>query len=144
MGRETISRCACKWRIGISIHSLRGEGDKTPFLYHRSYCHFNPLPPWGGRPLSRFWALFAVVYFNPLPPWGGRHPSGKIHKASKSISIHSLRGEGDRVFGWSVTVEYGISIHSLRGEGDRKICCTKMDTHDFNPLPPWGGRRQYC
>ena len=35
-----------------------------------------------------------------------------------------------------------ISIHSLRGEGDyQHRRCRQSDCYNFNPLPPWGGRR---
>ena len=36
-----------------------------------------------------------------------------------SISIHSLRVEGDGLYFYNYSVENGISIHSLRVEGDR-------------------------
>ena len=78
--------------------------------------HFNPLPPYGGRPKT---ASFCRTKsdFNPLPPYGGRHTiiirkrlsilfqstpsvwrethSDRIHDGRNSISIHSLRMEGD-------------------------------------------------
>ena len=34
-----------------------------------------------------------------------------------------------------------ISIHALRGEGDTATTGTRIDKEDFNPRPPWGGRR---
>ena len=34
----------------ISIHALRGEGDEAAALYILQSNHFNPRPPWGGRP----------------------------------------------------------------------------------------------
>ena len=46
----------CKDRLGrqqgqnISIHALRGEGDLTLAARTSSCRHFNPRPPWGGRP----------------------------------------------------------------------------------------------
>ena len=33
--------------------------------------HFNPRPPWGGRPRARKQKSI-FIYFNPRPPWGGR------------------------------------------------------------------------
>ena len=56
------------------------------------------------------------------------------------ISIHALRGEGDK---YSVRFErcIRISIHALRGEGDDKYIVTDGPLDfDFNPRPPWGGR----
>ena len=79
---------------GISIHSLRMEGD------YDSAC------PFPGR-----------RHFNPLPPYGGRPPIFRSRFRIDDISIHSLRMEGDgnsQTFGeW-----LEISIHSLRMEGD--------------------------
>ena len=34
----------------ISIHALRGEGDGAPVRLGFCVSHFNPRPPWGGRP----------------------------------------------------------------------------------------------
>ena len=124
----------------ISIHALRGEGDNN------------------ARRISQ-----EFFYFNPRPPWGGRRRRAYKRKSCQNISIHALRGEGD------VSESYvdgypKISIHALRGEGDYAlrrsilsdqsfqstpsvgratrtgwqnwyVCC------DFNPRPPWGGRR---
>ena len=58
-----------------------------------------------------------------------------------NISIHALRGEGDSLAASAVHLSR-ISIHALRGEGDYLIggnICIKLQ--DFNPRPPWGGRR---
>ena len=82
---------------GISIHSLRMEGD-LPFLSF----------------LSNF------VYFNPLPPHGGRPEKSARKSAGKVISIHSLRMEGDRTAS-PHRIYNSISIHSLRMEGDQPI-----------------------
>ena len=35
-----------------------------------------------------------------------------------------------------------ISIHALRGEGDAKSASTSAKCSNFNPRPPWGGRRE--
>ena len=56
------------------------------------------------------------------------------------ISIHSLRGEGDKDYKFGAQAR-SISIHSLRGEGDFMASPIDIDDEiDFNPLPPWGGR----
>ena len=83
---------------GISIHSLRMEGDVCPELSHPGQTHyFNPLPPHGGRP-NVHKIYFNVRYFNPLPPHGGRQSWGDGYDAASDISIHSLRMEGDPMF----------------------------------------------
>ncbi len=57
------------------------------------------------------------------------------------ISIHALRGEGD-VLAPQSSSEYSlISIHALRGEGDMRSNHPSRGSRDFNPRPPWGGRR---
>ena len=56
------------------------------------------------------------------------------------ISIHALRGEGDDG-AFKPYKAHPISIHALRGEGDGKNFCFLHRGHDFNPRPPWGGRR---
>ena len=56
-------------------------------------------------------------HFNPLPPHGGRLVKPVKCEIIFTISIHSLRMEGDRVDPqnrWHPV----ISIHSLRMEGD--------------------------
>ena len=80
------------------------------------------------------------------------------------ISIHALRGEGDNPKLSNAFEKYVISIHALRGEGDDVIAETLVSLglfqstpsvgratksgimiyniiKDFNPRPPWGGRR---
>ena len=55
-----------------------------------------------------------------------------------TISIHTLRVEGDRFVGAYCPLKI-ISIHTLRVEGDR--LCSTLDTviAYFNPHPPSGG-----
>ena len=57
-------------------------------------------------------------HFNPRPPWGGRPSATRRENREAEISIHALRGEGD---GNSDKLKCPtfISIHALRGEGDR-------------------------
>ena len=126
----------------ISIHSLRVEGDtieNNPFL--DGFANFNPLPPCGGR-LLQLLIQCQQLDFNPLPPCGGRlyqemgthrgrghfNPlppcGGRPEKEQKlctrfTISIHSLRVEGDEPRRCD-TGGALISIHSLRVEGDAK------------------------
>ena len=80
------------------------------------------------------------AYFNPRPPCGGRHQFHRVDECGKLISIHALRGEGDYRKHW-VAVYMQISIHALRGEGDDKLLQRRSVSLNFNPRPPWGGRR---
>ena len=47
--RETGKEISQKDPQFISIHSLRMEGDIISHISERVNCHFNPLPPHGGR-----------------------------------------------------------------------------------------------
>ena len=127
----------------ISIHALRGEGDGGRPYFCRNAAHFYPRPPWGGRLFRelhggvsmKFLSTPSVGratrwpqtsgrmprYFYPRPPWGGRPAKMLGILWDCYISIHALRGEGDR-----------FSVHSF---------CVR---NDFYPRPPWGGRRQKC
>ena len=80
-------------------------------------------------------------HFNPRPPWGGRPVRFTNFARIANISIHALRGEGDHTQDFLLSCPqalfqstpsvgratnnkdvqaqtYGISIHALRGEGD--------------------------
>ena len=61
-------------------------------------------------------------------------------KSNQSISIHSLRMEGDGRF-CRTKLHLFISIHSLRMEGDTLNLNRFPEKYHFNPLPPHGGRR---
>ena len=80
---------------GISIHSLRKEGDDCYKKFERLVIDFNPLPPQGGRPDTQFCNERYGINFNPLPPQGGRLTRLCTLLSTSSISIHSLRKEGD-------------------------------------------------
>ena len=57
-----------------------------------------------------------------------------------AISIHALREEGDNFKKLKEAIRH-ISIHALREEGDIKAHNADIDTEDFYPRPPRGGRR---
>ena len=109
--------------LTISIHSLRMEGDSSFLLIDFMVHHFNPLPPYGGRLLRSRLSIDCVINFNPLPPYGGRLCDNIRRDFGISISIHSLRMEGDLRHRPTPLV-YLISIHSLRMEGDLCLAAT--------------------
>ncbi len=142
---------------GISIHSLRMEGDCRIGRSISAGQYFNPLPPHGGR-LTLFDRLDSGnCNFNPLPPHGGRHCFTGIVRCKYGISIHSLRMEGDcrnhqwnccaRKFqstpsAWRETLLFlgggtgrVISIHSLRMEGDRTTHRRRSPDWTFQSTP---------
>ena len=115
--RETFCSIMAFRTFFISIHSLRMEGDREFLLSYSQYCHFNPLPPHGGRQEIVCKSCVCAIYFNPLPPHGGRLCVNPSPVQEVTISIHSLRMEGDALC-CSGLPFCGISIHSLRMEGD--------------------------
>ena len=123
----------------ISIHSLRVEGDLTTPDRWREWTYFNPLPPCGGRP-NRPTLFCANRHFNPLPPCGGRRRCACALVDLKSISIHSLRVEGD----WTRSARSPTisNFNPLPPCGGRRRCAiSSAPRPHFNPLPPCGGRR---
>ena len=185
--RETDCQTCGVVNAHISIHSLRVEGD-VPYNPRRRLeaPNFNPLPPCGGRQTDAARGGSGLRYFNPLPPCGGRRQDQAwreweelfqstpsvwretvirvANAETTTISIHSLRVEGDRTVSGTKTRKNAISIHSLRVEGDlhffrcADICMEFQSTPsvwretspgvlrtvsgtNFNPLPPCGGRQ---
>ena len=127
----------------ISIHALRGEGDQNGKVLHFLPAKFQSTPSVGratsiytsGTQADKLFQSTPSVGratqrkpanrnngkdFNPRPPWGGRLKSVNGEKALLKISIHALRGEGDRYCRFVVENNV-ISIHALRGEGDFEI-----------------------
>ena len=112
------------------ISSLNTNGDT-----------FQSTPSVGRATIRPHHLSFCLFYFNPRPPWGGRRRKRGRSPRPLRISIHALRGEGDRAH---FILEYQrrhISIHALRGEtstlSSEEIYKLVMY---FNPRPPWGGR----
>ena len=126
----------------ISIHALRGEGDVTYGTVAVYQRHFNPRPPWGGRPKLGYLAalqshfnprppwggrLFADndVFgsdndFNPRPPWGGRPDREDSYTNQKKFQSTPSVGRATIVQGYRFP-NIIISIHALRGEGDEIV-----------------------
>ena len=132
---------------GISIHSLRMEGDTVGISLTQKLCNFNPLPPHGGRQLhylsprvrisfqstpsawreTTFFSLhtYCNFHFNPLPPHGGRQlHSGTLFPLVAFQSTPSAWRETDLFNSCLCCIH--ISIHSLRMEGDTPIYKYKL------------------
>ena len=84
-----------------------------PFLHRQ----FQSTPSAWRETLQRQKPRESRKNFNPLPPHGGRRHMSRTSSFCRSISIHSLRMEGDPAGRSDVRI-YRISIHSLRMEGD--------------------------
>ena len=145
----------------ISIHSLRMEGDNRRQQPQAKASHFNPLPPHGGRPAGSGGITMTITFQSTPSAW---RETGQDHgtRLCRSISIHSLRMEGDYIDlgylcggvyfnplpphgGRHIDLVDGdpaiiISIHSLRMEGDLPCQNLLSAWGHFNPLPPHGGR----
>ena len=162
VGRATTLKSGCQaLHFEISIHALRGEGDRQAIPGIGVLLNFNPRPPWGGRQKERLKAAELLGFqstpsvgratpkspiwigarlFQSTPSVGRATEHGGVMQHKEFISIHALRGEGDRtsvsfdgVAGlFQSTPSVGratgrnggavpwpvISIHALRGEGD--------------------------
>ena len=79
----------------ISIHALREEGDAPVPSRGRGVTVFlsTPSARRATTPPFLFWRTFR--HFYPRPPRGGRRRPPSNLKRSKDISIHALREEGD-------------------------------------------------
>ena len=162
--RETKSGTVKYRTYGISIHSLRMEGDSTckqaaascrafqstPSAWRETTAvdfqlptnsYFNPLPPHGGRPGTEWCRQSIGCHFNPLPPHGGR----RLYHGTCCSSLrhfNPLPPHGGRLHQrCGLHRICRISIHSLRMEGDRRTLSDWSRQGHFNPLPPHGGRR---
>jgi len=78
----------------ISIHSLRTEGDGFTGFFHKLFINFNPLPPHGGRREILFFKFMPII-FQSTPSARRETTYAAKKRASRIISIHSLRTEGD-------------------------------------------------
>ena len=107
----------------------------------QDFYHFNPLPPHGGRRTVRLIYRY-LQNFNPLPPHGGRLRYSLMGSIVHSISIHSLRMEGDHIV---QCLPYAcFYFNPLPPHGGRLWKgCPCLLLSDFNPLPPHGGRLQH-
>ena len=105
-------------REGISIHSLRMEGDPLKALLNDS-----PIFPFQSTPSA--WRETAHQF---------------AQKKSKSISIHSLRMEGDQ--SWFASCSKTRYFNPLPPHGGRRAGTgfPGQQARYFNPLPPHGGR----
>ena len=118
VGRATESVRVLLHPPRISIHALRGEGDKS-----QSQARQKP------------------KNFNPRPPWGGRQASATRRENREAISIHALRGEGDRYSSNGYNGTYKFQSTPSVGRATRQPLSATAIPRYFNPRPPWGGRQ---
>ena len=127
-------------KLDISIHALRGEGDKLPWNACPVVCEFQSTPSVGRATTAYRRLQSAQSPFQSTPSVGRATPAGYHNGSGTVISIHALRGEGDCCHGVVIGTARTISIHALRGEGDIDNGINTPFNEHFNPRPPWGGR----
>ena len=118
VGRATVRATAKQKISAISIHALRGEGDKNKQSLKITPPKFQSTPSVGRATRAHAALDRESAQFQSTPSVGRATEVGRAPcKACWNISIHALRGEGD-VF----------------------LVIRKIVGRYFNPRPPWGGR----
>ena len=118
VGRATLaSSNSSQWQY-ISIHALRGEGDHTLSDPQNMPVKFQSTPSVGR-------ATFGSI---------------KINRVC-NISIHALRGEGDSSPALPPATPEGFQSTPSVGRATCVVWAFRCSVVDFNPRPPWGGRR---
>ena len=117
------------------------EGDVIVSVLYKVLGNFNPRPPWGGRLLVTVAFKFVTVRFQSTPSVGRATIGGANGGFFKKISIHALRGEGDREVSQHILLA-GV-FQSTPSVGRATILPYRQEQQKkyFNPRPPWGGRR---
>ncbi len=161
MGRATRHTSILPHKCPISIHALRGEGDRThprrrpgrAISIHAlrgegDVRRLRAVKPFvisihalrGEGDLRRHHRAWRGGYFYPRPPWGGRRDNNP--PLSPQRGFLSTPSVGRATAGGNENeVRNQISIHALRGEGDSRPRRCWQPGRYFYPRPPWGGRR---
>ena len=98
VGRATDQHPCAASGCTISIHALRGEGDNGKTRPSIIQIYFYPRPPWGGRPRMGKTCCASCPFLS-TPSVGRATPGLAGARGGLAISIHALRGEGDKVCG---------------------------------------------
>ena len=156
----TFNASSLEFQSTPSVGRATNGSTFEPPLFH----DFNPRPPWGGRrftTLAKTWDLSfqstpsvgratidcddGAVWlknFNPRPPWGGRLRTWPLLPCPRA-TFQSTPSVGRATLSpCKIPCRTSISIHALRGEGDARRSYHGNDNYNFNPRPPWGGRRR--
>ena len=123
----------------ISIHSLRMEGDRKAADPRLPGCAISIHSLRMEGDMATSYVPSGTSLFQSTPSAWRETEIVPTLRLSKYISIHSLRMEGDVSFLLRFQ-SMCISIHSLRMEGDWTRSRNKIMQIYFNPLPPHGGR----
>ena len=107
----------CRLSCCISIHALRGEGDLA----------------------STNAALAVSISIHALRGEGDENR--RMSRCRKPISIHALRGEGDKEKSKDKPVQWKFQSTPSVGRATKTGGEMAEGILNFNPRPPWGGRR---
>ena len=147
----------------ISIHALRGEGDRglkitkhnkpkflsTPSVGRatgrasipgRSSRGFLSTPSVGRATVPVGISIFARLFLS--TPSVGRATLDSVNQGFQRIFLSTPSVGRATDFGFVGQRRNVISIHALRGEGDRDRRIFMLKLRYFYPRPPWGGRQQ--
>ena len=155
------------WRVPFSIELFQstpsvGRATNGDFLYFNGRRLFQSTPSVGRATCFPCARLLRPVYFNPRPPWGGRRhrlelrlkvgafqstPSvGRAtsrahrHQALKAFQSTPSVGRATK----AIINPKSIRLFQSTPSVGRATLCLAQPQHlslDFNPRPPWGGRR---
>ena len=136
--RATAHQMSKHFKVRISIHALREEGDAGRGKFHPAFqISIHALREEGDNPAKR--GLDNKNYFYPRPPRGGRHSFAS--KCSLTFPFLSTPSARRATFRRLVQLTAAIiSIHALREEGDALCHVVPNAVVDFYPRPPRGGR----
>ena len=124
--RETSCRSYMGHRGGISIHSLRMEGDDLGSWSLRNWwISIHSLRMEGDLPRQR--SGLHLQNFNPLPPHGGRLPRRGLVPVLSGISIHSLRMEGDSKTAQESVFHFAYPCTILQKRMQKTTFCTRKN-----------------
>ena len=94
-GGRPVACAVDYFKIRISIHALREEGDPATGVPGAKVLHFYPRPPRGGRHRQRSAASICFLFLS--TPSARRATLDSWHYGDNyKISIHALREEGDQ------------------------------------------------
>ena len=94
--RATTHQVSEHFKVQISIHALREEGDRKALAYAAKLDKFLSTPSARRATAAAAPRSATAADFYPRPPRGGRPPAQYAAGRNLAISIHALREEGDQ------------------------------------------------
>ena len=136
--RETLSGFHSFQCFTISIHSLRMEGDNCSHRVTLQNVHFNPLPPYGGRPERRCLAMKRFKFQSTPSVWRETFCSSAFRDTLSFQSTPSAWRETVQLLHLDMSVIFQSTPSAWRETVS--LMDSARPSRDFNPLPPHGGR----